>query len=289
MVVTVKCQSCGTSLKLREGFAKSLKEFKCLKCGSMIPLQGQADAASSPSPAPAAPSVPKPPMKPMAPLKPAAPATVAPAADAGGGTISMECSGCKRPMSLRSALAGKKIRCKECGAVSTVPESSPAVSAPKPAPAPAAPAPVQFSTPKSEPKTIVLPVEAATLTPAVEDKTFILPPSAAGLTDSPSDLTKALADRDERLAAREKALAEALLRADKAENALRSIAGHHAVEKADLQHRIEDLTAKLAAINGRPAVPPTLVADLDNLVVMQSESLKARVDEIKRALASGPA
>lgn len=285
MVVTIKCQSCGTSLKLREGFAKSIKEFKCLKCGALIPLQGSADSAA-PASSPAAPA-PKTSLKPMAPLKPVAPPPPAP--DVAPGTIAMDCTGCKRPMNLKSALAGKKIRCKECGAVSMVPGLPPAAPVPAAAPAPSAPPPPPPApvppTPKLEPKTVMLPVEAATPVPAVEEKTIVLPASAAGLSDSADDLRKAVADRDTQLAAKSAQMNDALLRAEKAENALRSIAGHHAVEKADLQHQIDDLKAKLAAASTRPSAPPTLAADLDRLVALQAESLKARVDEIKKSLA----
>ena len=269
MVVTVKCQACGTSLKLRQGFAKSLKEFKCLKCGAMIPLEGSAGGSPAPLPPP------KPAPDPLP--------TAAPDRPVSADTIAVECSGCKRSMNLRPALAGKKIRCKECGAITLVPEA-PKTAAPSPAappieiPPPPPPAP---AVPKSEPKTIVLPVEAVQ-PPVPEEKTIVLPPSAAGLPDSADDLKKTLANCEERLAERGKALAEAILRAEKAENALRTIAGQHAIEKADLQHQVEELKAKLGAAG--PAIPPTLVASLDNLVAMQAESLKARVEEIKKSL-----
>ncbi|MBU4459865.1 MAG: hypothetical protein KJ579_04800, partial [Verrucomicrobia bacterium] len=221
MVVTVKCPSCGTSLKLQEAFTKSIQEFKCLKCGAMIPLGSSAGAAAGDAASPAgAPAAPRP--------------------GAGGRTgvfktISTACSGCKRPMNLPPALAGKKIRCKDCGTVFQVP----AVSSGAPVGAPAAPAVPPPAAPASEPKTIVLPVEAVGQPPVLP--AVVPPPPVAVPAEVPAAAVAAPAGQGE------VSPADALRRAETAEAALRVLAGQYAVEKAGLLHEIEMLKAKGSA------------------------------------------
>lgn len=239
MMVTVKCPSCGTSLKIREGFAKQRKEFKCLRCGSLIPI------SAAPSPPPSALSAstrhiavrpivpggaePTPASPPAAssappPAPPPAPATPAPAGEAAAAMLNVVCSGCKRTIILRTEMAGKKVRCKQCGAVTLVradadraAEAAPASSKPADAPPPGPP-----------PATIALPPAA------------VLPPSAASAPPASSAAGRS-ADASE-------ASAEAALRrrAEQAELALRQLAGQHAVEKAELLHEIETLKQRVA-------------------------------------------
>lgn len=256
MVVTVKCQSCGTSLKLQEAFTKSIQEFKCLKCGAMIPIGASAGAAAGDAASPSG-----------------APAASKPGAGGRTGvfkTISTTCSGCKRPMNLPPALAGKKIRCKDCGTVFQVPAVSSGTSAGTPAPAAASAAPPPAA-PASEPKTIVLPVEAIAQPPVLP--AVVPPPPVAIPADAPAAVVAAPASPGEA------APSDALRRAETAESALRTLAGQYAVEKAGLLHEIETLKAR-----GGAAVPSSLAAELDRLVTAQNESLKARVEEIKKSL-----
>lgn len=264
MVVTIKCQSCGTSLKLQQAFTKSIREFKCLKCGAMIPIGDAAGAAAGDPPSPGG-----------------APGATRSGPGGRSGvfkTISTVCSGCKRPMNLPLTLAGKRIRCKDCGTVFQVPVSAPPGISVTPAPAPAAPLPP--SVPAGEPKTIVLPVESATQPPPAPPA--IPPPlpaagpgeAPAGARTEPAATGAAPTDRGEASSP------DALRRAETAEAALRVLAGQYAVEKAGLLHEIETLKAK-----GGAAALSSLAAELDRLVVAQNESLKARVEEIKKSLA----
>lgn len=253
MVVTVKCQSCGTSLKLQQAFTKSIKEFKCLKCGAMIPIGDSGGAPAAPRPG------------------------------SGGRTgvfktISTACSGCKRPMNLPPDLAGRKIRCKDCGTVFQVPVSTPSGAPAAASGASAEPAP---SVAAEEPKTIVLPVDA--IAPQPSAPVAVPPQPAAG----PADATIAAMAAPPAPGASpanpgEASPADALRRAETAEAALRVLAGQYAVEKAGLLHEIETLKAKANAAGS--ATPLSLAAELDRMVLAQNESLKARVEEIKKAL-----
>lgn len=223
MVTTVKCPSCGSALKLREGIVKTLKEFRCLRCGAPIPV-----ADASPAPSEAAASTRHIPLRPL--LPGTGTASAQGSTPAASGMISVTCSGCGRAMNLRTELAGKKVRCKQCQAVTLVPESAgePGAATSKPPP-PAPPSPPPPAAPPL-PQPPEIPAGGGEVQ-AAEVSTPPAPPPMGGATSS-------------QVASPE--LDSLRHRAEKAELALRMLATQHAEEKADLLHQIETLKRELS-------------------------------------------
>lgn len=272
MVTTLKCASCGTALKLREGYVKTLKEFKCLRCGAPIPLPGAAASADD-----AAASTRHIPMRPILPGGTPSPAAAATSTSTGGGTISVTCSGCGRTMTLRAELAGKKVRCKQCQAVTLVPETagepSPvAATPPPPTPSPTAPRPTAAPPPPSQPSAPSPTAREAGAEPAT----------------SPAPVPAPAREADGSAVAASE-MAELRRRAEKAELALRAMAAQHAEKTADLLHQIETLKRELAEARATPAgLSREAVA---RAVDAWTEERRRRVDEeaadLRRRLALG--
>ena len=259
-MMTLKCPSCGTALKLREGYVKTLKEFKCLRCGAPIPVPG-----AEPAPTDAAASTRHIPVRPILPgATPPPPPSSEPAAR---GTISVTCSGCGRTMNLRPDLAGKKVRCKQCQTINLVPESASeaasAVSAP-PSPSPSA---TTAAAPSPSPAPPPPPVSAAGAT--VRDVQMDAPPPQAASTAGPAGEAVPSPSTSE--------MDELRRRAEKAELALRALAAQQAERTADLLHQIETLKRELAEAR---AVPPGLSRETVARVVDEwTQERRRRLDE----------
>lgn len=157
----VRCPACKAEIKLRPGMAKVLKSLRCPKCAVTFALK---DAEI------------------VAPPEPVAVAAAAPA-DSTAGSLSFSCSGCARSMSARPELAGKKMRCKECGVLTAIPggeSPSPdpvAVPASDVPPAPSGAAPDDAN-----------PAAAAPMPPAVAPAAAVPappPPAPAGSSAAP--------------------------------------------------------------------------------------------------------
>lgn len=258
MVTTLKCPSCGTALKLREGYVKTLKEFKCLRCGAPIPVPGSASAADE-----AAASTRHIPVRPI--LPGATPPSPSPAptasASTGGGTISVACSGCGRTMNLRAELAGKKVRCKQCQAVTLVPEAAGIPSTAAPPPPPPVSSPTAPPPPAAPPPPSSAPPPAARIAPSE--------PAPAPTPTPPKDAGAPGADASE--------LTELRRRAEKAELALRALAAQHAEKTADLLHQIETLKRELA--EARAASAGLSRDEVARAVDAWAEERRRRVDE----------
>jgi len=73
-------------------------------------------------------------------------------------------------------------------------------------------------------------------------------------------------------------------RAEQAETALRTLAGQHAVEKAALQHEIEELKKALAAAKAAQAAP---AAAFDEWAAEVRRRFDEDVERLRRRLAGG--
>lgn len=273
-------------------------------------------ATPVPTPAPAAapqaakPPAPMPPRpyegpKPALPVgetpKPAVPVLPKPPADQ---TINFKCSGCSRPMNVRSDLGGKKIRCKGCGGVTVVPaaasDATPA-SAPSPEPAPAAipppdlatPAPAAVAAKAMTPMPAVVPpatpaVPAPVAASPMKPMTPMTPMAPATAPAAPAPSTPAAAPGEST------ELAELRRRAEHAEKSIHDLAGQHALEKIGLTNRIigletqvRELELKLKSAGGAglDADARKKAAEwFDRLVAEQDKSLRALADEGRKLL-----
>ncbi len=284
MITPVQCPSCGVSLKLREGFAQRVKEFKCPKCGGTIPLQGaQTPSAGTSSTKYIA-------LRPIVPqgaeAKGSTPA-VAPGTETGAVAILVRCSGCGREITVRPDLAGKKVRCKQCGTINPVPEpSSPNTREPASSAVPVSDVPANTQAPAAPAAASVamtpLAVAPAAARPEPRSATPTEPPAAAAgpaivsTTGSASGPSPAPELPDLR------AWKE---RAEKAELALRSLAGQHAVEKAELLHQIAQLKAELDQVRAQLAnVQTAWKSKLEQAVHAWAQEERAQWDRAVRNL-----
>ena len=259
--ISLQCGSCGAKLKAKGGLKAT--EVKCPKCGRPIlmpkePASGSAQPTTpsviavhgQPEPVPAATVAPPLPGPTAPPPEAKKPIVITPLGKTSVGMVAVICEGCKREMKVPADLAGKKIRCKGCGATLSVPsggaKESPAVAA----------APIA-SAPSSPP---AIPPEAR---PVAPPRPPLMPITSPGASPETADA---------RLAAAEK-------RADDAEKALHDLAGQKALEDMAANRRTAELEAKLASLqNAKADVLRDLKAEI--------EAAEKRVAELKRRLAT---
>ena len=249
-IIPLECGSCGAKLKVKLGGLKPLTEVKCPKCGKTIPVPktpptpeapaaapaAATPSASAPPPLPATAPVPAPTVPPAEPKKPSTPIVIGTPGKGSSGTITTACPSCKREMKVPAELAGKKVRCKGCGAVIPVPAAdaaapaaaspaAPVTAAPPPPTQPAAPAPTVSAAPAARPAPVAV---------------------------APSASTEG-ADLRARLLSTEAQLAAAERRAQEAENALHDLAGQKALDGVATTRKVAELEAKLAMLQNSKA------------------------------------
>ena len=115
MATSVQCAQCGKQYQAGPNLAG--KRIKCKECGATISIP-----AGGQSPPPA---------------KPPAPAAGKPA-PAGSGAISAACGNCGQKFQVKAELAGKRVKCQQCGGVVAIPGGSSAAPAGQKAAKPAA-------------------------------------------------------------------------------------------------------------------------------------------------------
>ena len=166
--IPLSCGQCGAKLKVRAGGMRPLTEVKCPKCGNAIPVPKEAPpenaqaagATTLPKPEEVA-SVPPP--QPPPPAEPKKPFVVTPGTQAGHALISATCANCKKEVKVPGDLAGKKVRCKGCGAAIAIPAREAQQTPPSPVPTrPSPPAPSPPASPAAtEAQAAATPVTAA--------------------------------------------------------------------------------------------------------------------------------
>ncbi len=332
--VAVACSHCNARYRLKEAQLKIMKEMKCLKCGKrfvLVPLPLSTPEANPPTPNTAPPSetvtsaetatlVAPSPATPVSATPPPSgahsavrrPLAVSPSATESekSNNIFFKCTKCAREVSLPKAYAGKKIRCKQCSEIVTVPSASPTTSPPTPMPplspittAPVAPE-VTPPSPVAPPVTLpgappitspVAPILAATPTPPVP--LAPTPPDPEPLTLTPIDLDvkpvvppevqaelQTLRNQAQEL---ERRSAEADRRATEAEKELQNLAGQRAIETVTSGRRIAELEAEIRALKNTLTQHETEAATVqqqfkDHLVGDLNAKLESRREELAR-------
>ena len=342
--VAVACSHCGARFRIKEAQIKIMKEMKCLKCGKkfqLIPLPLSAPEAAPAAvtltaapeivPAPEAATLPVPPAPPAPPAPSAqpapAPAPVNPNPTSRrpvsapppvletnkSGDIVFKCPKCDRELKVPKAYAGKKIRCKQCTAILTVPNGSPAKETPA-AVAPPPPEPVRSSAPApipvAIPSTIPVAPFAQETPPVVPLATPPAPPPpppapvAPAVPKGPAPLSlspiapdvkpaippewvaelQMLKDRNREL---EGGVAEADRRAAEAENELQTMAGQRAIETVTTGRRISQLETEIRTLKETLAQRETESAAIqqhfeEKLVAGLNAKLQTHREELAR-------
>lgn len=299
MSIEFKCSGCGKAMTARDEMAG--KKMRCKSCSAITAVPAAPPAPKPPQASPATLPVasllsPPPPSEATAPDRPK-PALVLPVKPLADVTINFKCSGCSRPMSVRGDLGGKKIRCKGCGAVTSVPpaEGAPADAAKaEPAPAPAA-APSSAAAPASPVPAVPAPEAPmqVTVTPPVVQLVSAAPEVPAPAAPPPATPTAAPAAGSP--ATGEVEMAALRRRAEQAEQAIHNIAGQHALEKIALTNRILALEAQVRDLEARLRAGPqaglsdvarTKLTDwLDGLVAAQDKAIREQVGAARKLLA----
>jgi predicted Zn finger-like uncharacterized protein len=216
--IAIECSHCNARLKIKASSARTPLEVKCPKCGKTISVQkNTVDASSVPpkpattSPAPAAPPAPVTPPTPVAPVPPppvvteqsapkaqqpvplavqpapkkaAAPIVLNTGGEQAALTIPVKCPSCHWQTKVAAPLIGKKIRCKQCGAITPVnaPEGYIPPTLPPPAalsaviPEPAVPQETPAPKPPPAPAPLITPVAPPMPTPPPETTAAPVPP-----------------------------------------------------------------------------------------------------------------
>jgi hypothetical protein len=133
MAITVQCGACGKSFQAKDEWAG--KRVKCGGCGSPVAVPAAGAQARPGQPAAAA--------------KPAA------------GGIAVACNACGTRFQVAATLAGKRVKCKQCGAAVAVPGAAGAVSGAAPAAHKAAPSAAQAAPAAANPLASLLDEEIA--------------------------------------------------------------------------------------------------------------------------------
>ena len=109
------CPNCKAKLKVNPASLKFVKEIRCRKCGEKFPIPGKKKSSPAAAVNDKEATVPAPLEKtkhkePISTLQPSA-------------EISFSCPKCGRKLTVQKSMTGEKVKCKQCGTITTVPQA----------------------------------------------------------------------------------------------------------------------------------------------------------------------
>ncbi len=307
-ILAVECGNCGAKLKIRAGALRTPAGVTCPKCRKTIPIPKGTPAPAAPETAaetipdeavprvaepavvsappplpvtppapPAAPeAVPVPVPAPATPRKAAAPIVLSHLGEQHGPlSVPVKCPACQWQTKVREELIGKKIRCRQCGAVVLVvapPGDTAKISQESPATVPVVPSVVASAEP-------VVPVPAAAEPPSVP---VFMPDAAPTSLASPvvDSLVQEVALAKTQLIQIKQQRDDAERRAALAEKAFHDVTAQRLAEAAAAGRRLSELESQVSAMRAQIAELKTDMQSELDAATKRVSLLQQRLDRM---------